>query len=501
MRYSFKIMSSLLSAVILISAVICMPVNALEDTELTVPKIVVNTENGNGCELEKSDGYVNAEISITDLDGSSLEDSVSFKVRGNTTSLSWIEKKAFTFKFSKKKDVLGMGKGKKWALIANAFDPTLLRNYLAFETARELGLEYTSNQKFVELWLDGSFRGSYVLYEPVQAGTDRVDIDVESNDGMKDFLVEYETETAMANEEDTYFKAENIRFIAQEPEDPNDAQLEYLQNTLGDIIKALKTGDKETIEEKVDLPSFVKYYILNEYFKTYDFSVTSVFFYYKDGKLYAGPPWDYDLSMGNENANLSSQRCKSANSPEGVFADVNLLAFIAKKDWFKDMVKSEYEVHYDYFSNIHTEGGILDTIRSTYSDTINRNYNEAGWQPRRAWINIQRTPDSTYDGNYNFLKNWLSERHNWFEEYLEPFSREYIVGDTDGNGKVNIRDATYIQLILAKVMYNKHYEIRGKVTGDELNINDTTSIQKYLLGQNKDSAVGETRTARFDKLS
>lgn len=362
MRYSFKIMSSLLSAVILISAVICMPVNALEDTELTVPKIVVNTENGNGCELEKSDDYVNAEISITDLDGSSLEDSVSFKVRGNTTSLSWIEKKAFTFKFSKKKDVLGMGKGKKWALIANAFDPTLLRNYLAFETARELGLEYTSNQKFVELWLDGSFRGSYVLYEPVQAGADRVDIDVESNDGMKDFLVEYETETAMANEEDTYFKAENIRFIAQEPEDPNDAQLEYLQNTLGDIIKALKTGDKETIEEKVDLPSFVKYYILNEYFKTYDFSVTSVFFYYKDGKLYAGPPWDYDLSMGNENANLSSQRCKSANSPEGVFADVNLLAFIAKKDWFKDMVKSEYEVHYDYFSNIHTEGGILDTI-------------------------------------------------------------------------------------------------------------------------------------------
>lgn len=500
MRYSYgiKVLSSFLSAVILISAIICMPASALDNMETSVPKIVVNTAGGNGLELEKSDGYVNADISITDVDGSAIEDSVSFKVRGNTTALSWIQKKAFTFKFSKKKDVLGMGKGKKWALIANAFDPTLLRNYLAFETARELGLEYTSNQKFVELWLDGSFRGSYVLYEPVQAGADRVDIDAEGNGGMKDFLVEYETETAMVNESDTYFKADNIRFIAQEPEDPDEAQLEYLQNTLTDIIQALKSGDKARIEEKVDLASFVKYYILNEYFKTYDFSVTSVFFYYKDGKFYAGPPWDYDLSMGNENAGLSSQRCQYANSPKGVFANQNLFAFIANKDWFKDMVKTEYEAHYNYFSNIHTDGGILDTFRSTYSDTINRNYNEAGWQVKRGWINIQRTPDATYEENYAFLKNWLCERHKWFDEYFEPFTKEYVFGDTDGNGKVNIRDATYIQLILAKVMSNKYYELRGNVTGGELNINDATQIQKYLLGKNKESGIGEKRKARFD---
>lgn len=138
---------------------------------------------------------------------------MNIKVRGNTTALYWVDKKSFTFKFSKKKDVLGMGKGKKWAIVANTFDPTLLRNYLAFETANELEIPYTSNHKFVELWLDGSFRGNYVLFEPVQQGEDRVDIDIKSNNGMKDFLVEYETETAMQNPNDTYFKAANQRFI------------------------------------------------------------------------------------------------------------------------------------------------------------------------------------------------------------------------------------------------------------------------------------------------
>lgn len=498
MKYSYhiRILSALLSAVVLLSAVICAPANAVESVSVSVPKIYVTTAAGNGCELEKSDGYVNADIVISDNGENVIEDSVSFKVRGNTTSLYWIQKKPFAFKFSKKKNVLGMGKGKKWVLLANAFDPTLLRNYLAFETARELGLEFTSNQKFVELWVDGSFRGSYVLYEPVEAGTDRVNID--TGGGMKDFLVEYETETAMVNESDTYFKADNIRFIAQEPEDPDDAQLEYMRNTLSDIIKALKSGEKAKVEEKADLSSFVKYYLLNEYFKTYDFSVTSVYFYYKNGKLYAGPPWDYDLSMGNENAELSSERCKSANSSQGVFADKNLFTYIAKKDWFKELVKTEYEAHYNYFSNIHTNGGILDTFRSIYSDTINRNYNEAGWQAKKAWINIQRTPDKTYEENYAFLKNWLRERYEWFDSYFEPDTEEYVFGDTDGNGRVNIRDATYIQLILAKVMYNKYYVFRGSVTGGELSINDATQIQRYLLGQNNESVIGEKRKARFE---
>lgn len=496
-RVVSKWLSVFVSAVLCFCAFLSVPISAYaeengsgenQSEQLTLPKIVVTTENGNGCELEKSDGYVGAHITITDTDGSVLDDSVSFKVRGNTTSLSWITKKPFTFKFSKKKNVLGMGKGKKWALIANAFDPTLLRNYLAFDIAHELELPYASNQKFVELWVDGSFRGSYILYEPVQEGSDRVDIDIESNNGMKDFLVEFE---AIREEEDTtYFKSEGFRFIASDPDEPNEEQLGYIQDTMTDIIKTIKKGDREQIAEKIDLSSFAKYYLLNEYIKTYDFNMTSVFFFYKDGVLYAGPPWDYDLSMGNSNPDCS-ERCKNAHSPQDVYANKNLFTYLADKAWFMELVKAEYELHYDYFSAIHTDGGLLDTLRSTYSETIDRNYDDAGWRVSKWWINIQLKPGQTYEDNYDYLKNWLTERNAWFEEYLEPFYRDFINGDADGDGKVDISDVTKAQMIIAGLVNDTEAAVRGNVASGKLDITDVTELQMYIAKLDTPDGIGE----------
>ena len=209
-----KFISLLLCTTLLIS-LFCINVNAAEAEELTLPRVYVTTDDGNGNTIEKADGYVGANVKIEDVDGSVLEDKASFKVRGNSTALA--EKKPFTFKFSKKKDVLGMGKGKKWALLANCFDPTLMRNYIAFDIAHELGIDYTSNQKYVELWVDGVFKGCYTLMEPVQQGKDRVDIDIESNNGMKDFLIEYEYNRE--EEGVTYIKSNGYRFALSEPED------------------------------------------------------------------------------------------------------------------------------------------------------------------------------------------------------------------------------------------------------------------------------------------
>lgn len=119
-------------------------------------------------------------------------------------------------------------------------------------------------------------------------------------------------------------------------------------------------------------------------------------------------------------------------------------------------------------------------MRSTYSETINRNYTEAGWSASKWWINIQRQPDRTYEENYSFLKNWLYERNLWFEDYLEPFVREYLIGDADGNGVINIEDVTSIQRILAGLERNPNAEIRGNVVNDMLSIVDVTEIQNIL---------------------
>ncbi len=463
--------------------------------QMTVPQIRVTTAEGNGTTLQKADGYQNANITILGTDGSVLQDAVSFKVRGNTTAMTWVTKKAYTFKFEKKKDVLGMGKGKKWALIANAFDPTLLRNYTAFAIADELGLEYTSNRRFVELWVDDSFRGCYLLMEPVQEGKDRVNIDIESNDGKKDFLLEYE---AMRVEDDvTYFTTDGLRFIASEPEEPTEEQLEYIKSTTHDIINTMQTGTRNEIEAKVDTDSFAKFYLLNEYLKTFDFDMSSVFFYYQNGKLYAGPPWDYDLSAGNGNPDYSA-RGVATHEPEGTFANArNLYKYLCKNAWFNEKVKEIYREHYGFFANISTDGGLLDSVREQYGDIIARNYHEAGWNAAKWWINIQLQPQKSYDGNYTFLKDWFSARNAWMTEYYEVYPT-VLLGDADGNGTVNINDATAVSRAVASFPFDdiEQLRLRGDVNLDgRLTVDDVTLLQQYLADFTVEYAIG-TMTKR-----
>ena len=458
--------------------------------ELSVPQIRITTAQGNGVTLQKEDDYQDASITITGTDGSVLTDNCTVKVRGNTTALSWVEKKSYNFKFAKKKDVLGMGKGKKWALVANTFDPTLLRNITAFGIARELNIPYTSEYRVVELWMDNSFRGCYLLFEPVQEGTDRVNINI---DNGKDFLMEYE---ARREEEDkTYFTVENLRFLISEPEEPDDEELEYIQTTMESVISAMKNGSREDIEAVVDIDSFAKFYLLNEYMKTYDLDMSSVYFYFKDGKLYAGPPWDYDLSSGNA-APDTYYRASATLSPQDAFVDTRIIyKVLCKNTWFYERVRAVYREHYTFMSQIAADGGFLDTMRTQYTDVINRNYGEAGWRVSRHWINIQRIPESTYGKNYTYLKDWCAARNEWMTEYYRPLDDAFIYGDANGDGVININDVTEMQRVLAEFEVGKAPEVRFRTDFFSIGytISNATALQRHLGEIAPIPYLGETR--------
>lgn len=502
-----KILSILLTAIVLVTSVCLFSVPAsAQETDgdpapLTVPQIRITTESGNGTTLQKTDGYVNASITITDTDGSQLSDSVQFKVRGNSTALTSITKKAYTFKFEKKQDVLGMGKAKKWALLANAFDPTLMRNYLAFELARTMGLAYTSEQRFVELWVDDSFRGCYQLIEPIQEGKTRVDIDIKSNDGMKDFLLERE---GSRNESGvTYFRTDGIRFAVSEPEEPTADQLNYIRSTMDGIMTALKSGDRDEIAQKIDIPSFTRYYLINELYKTVDFDFSSVFFYYKDGILYAGPVWDFDLAAGNVDPTYSEVAAQSSQT-DGLFAaSRNLYAYLSSLYWFIDEVRATYREYLDDITALYAEGGLIDTLLEDYQDVFARNFSEAGWSVTRKWMKLQRRPEATFADNIASLRTWLKERNEWLADYYgvipepDPEPVQYILGDSDGDGIITVYDATAIQRLLVGLHTDddEGIALRGCVTGsDTLDVTDATAIQRYLVGLDDGYPIGELCT-------
>lgn len=458
---------------------------------VAVPKIEITTEAGNGASLLKADGYVNAQIRITDTDSSVLSGAVQFKVRGHSTAIDSIQKKAFTFKFAKKTEVLGMGKGKKWALLANCFDPTLLRNYVVFDFAREMGLPYTSQQRIAELWLDGEYRGCYTVYEPVQEGTDRVNIDIDSNDGKKDFLLELEG--SRVEDDVTYLTVGGVRFALTDPEEPNEDQFAYITDVMTQLMNTLQNGTEEQIRKKFDIDSFAKFYFMNEYAKTLDFGFSSVFFFYQNGRLYAGPPWDYDLALGNANGDLNSAAAKAGSVPDGIMQnDKNLYRWLCNRDWFQDEVRKVYRQYYDYVGNISSDGGLLDTLREQYADVIARNFNK--WSVSRWWLNYQKKPLATYADNFAYLKNWCAERHAWLTEYYDPLRLDpYILGDADDDGKVTVLDATAIQRHLAALTTLSYHEQAADADENgEVDILDATAVQRWLAGFSGHENIGTT---------
>ena len=101
---------------------------------------------------------------------------VEMKGRGNS---SWnrYDKKGYQIKFSSKTSVLGMPAAKKWILVPSAGDGSLMRNKIAYELAGSAGsLAYTTEGRFVDLWVSGEYRGLYLITEKVEIGSSRLNL-------------------------------------------------------------------------------------------------------------------------------------------------------------------------------------------------------------------------------------------------------------------------------------------------------------------------------------
>lgn len=102
----------------------------------------------------------------------------SIKGRGNSTFTEYI-KKPYQIKLSKKTDLIGGTKeeaNKKWVLLANAAESTLIHNSTTFALANLLGMPYTPQYEAVDLYYDGEYRGAYMLTEKTEVGSSRIDI-------------------------------------------------------------------------------------------------------------------------------------------------------------------------------------------------------------------------------------------------------------------------------------------------------------------------------------
>ena len=275
----------------------------------SLPKVYVNTPNGVGIK-SKTEWVENSSIVIVDQNGNeSLNATTSIRGRGNST---WgYPKKPYALKLSSKAEVLGMPKHKRWVLLANWMDRTLLRNDVAFEMGRRI-MDWAPRGQFVELYLNGKHQGNYYLCEQIKPDKNRVNVD-EENGG---YILEFDTYGP--SDEINYFYTPVKRYpvTIKEPDEDLITSWEhegylYISNHIGDFESLLESDKNDLsrwaeIESLIDVNSYIDWWLIHEL--TYNCEPhhpkSSYMHKKEDGKLIAGPVWDFDWGTFAESSGI-----------------------------------------------------------------------------------------------------------------------------------------------------------------------------------------------------
>lgn len=215
--------------------------------------------------------------------------------RGNTT---WdCDKKPYSLTLAESADLLGMGSAQKWILLSNSVDKSGLRNKIAYDLAKEVGMAYTPEAQWVSLYLNGEYAGLYLLTERNEIHPNRVAL------GEESFLVSLEAESRLRSRKRQFFKTNAEQALRIHSNTLAEGEMERIWQQAENAILSPDGIDPETgasWEELIDVESWAQKYLIEEMFGNVDAGYLSQFFYYDktQGKLCAGPIWDFDLSMG-----------------------------------------------------------------------------------------------------------------------------------------------------------------------------------------------------------
>ncbi len=378
------------------------------------------------CEGMPSEEYQDAKVSVSwnsvddknaDAGKIIMDGNAEIKLRGNTSKEAM--KKAYNIKFREPVEMLGMDAGKKWALVSNPFEKTLLRPAIGFGLATAMGIEYTSEVKLCQVWLNDQWMGVYSVMEPIEAGTGRVDIDPENGD----FLLERNINRT--EEDKTYIESsQGFRFEFNEPEEPNEEQIEKCEELFQKAENAIYTGNHRKYSKYIDVDSFVDFYIFHEVIKDIDFGEYSTRYYFEDGIMHAGPPWDLDFTMGNVSTDKEEDKYIAYNT-DGDFYGSTKDIWASGEDYYYALCQDQWFVNKvaDRWSEIRltvenlavdNEFGTnaIDKYLDEYRGTLEKDFEIYG---QGVHVSEWQKPGKTYTDNVEMLRNWIVKR----VEYLD----------------------------------------------------------------------------------
>ena len=399
---------------------------ALTYTLGDIPRVYIKTRGGHGWvdwSYQPCDIVI---VSAEDEKYKVTEGNAEISLRGNSTSGA--PKQPFNIRFADKVSVLGMDKGRRWAFLANLYDKSLMRNYIAHHLGERMGLPYTSKCRYADVYIDGIYKGNYTIQEPVTDGSRRVDIDTAN--------FEYIFEIDMNRNGCVFYINKpkvGQRFGVVRPEVVTDDDKAVIKGFFDEMETALLTHDMAEYSKYIDVDSFVNFYIHSEITKSIDVYDFSTKYFLKGGLLYAGPIWDYDLAMGNVSHTCAEEKyyiyCNnpgygtgSGDTADGVWMDNYWFHELLQDPEFVDLVVKRFEEIYPVLENLYQDNeigqNVIDWLMDNYGASFLRNFEEAGWNIEVQYSGLAKNEQLPYLEEVEWLRDWLKRRVEFIGLYL-----------------------------------------------------------------------------------
>lgn len=425
-----------------------------------------------GTEITSTETYVTATMTLVNEDGtiSSFPDT---RVRGRGEAKFALDKKPYKLKLAAKDRLLGENgaKAKKWNLMAQHGDKTLLRNAVASFIALEAGQPFAPGARFVDFTLNGKYCGTYQLTDQIDIRKHRVNITEQPEvvDEQTNITGGYllEIDDSADDLEGSFFSTtKGVKITIKSPDEDVilPRQIAYITEHVQKFEDALfgenwldaQTGYKKYI----DLNSLVQWYVTNE-FAAEPNAFRSVYFYKEmdSEQLTFGPVWDFDFAFDNSS--------RFGSRPEALIAQEGRGA-----EWcftWIDRIRQDPEFHKavnTLWSKMVADGivgkttGYIDTMAKAIDASQQKNF---GIYPINEKSHDEQHLFNSYAEGISFLKEFVTKRAAFLTDAFKTLANGGSVPEVGGLDAIDEIEAEnyYVTVSNGKIKFSSVSTLEG----------------------------------------
>lgn len=336
--------------------------------------------------------------------------------------------------------LLGLPKDKDWILLSNYNDKSLMRNILGFQIFEKLG-NYAPCAKLVDVIVNNEYQGIYVLTEKIKQDSSRVNIaklrkeDIAGEELTGGYIFKIDYWNSSNSWESPYSPINHsnykIHFVYHDPDwdELTNQQKSYISSYVTSFEKVLYStafkDESQGFAKFIDVESFIDYFIVSEISRNNDgFKKSQYFHKDKNGKIVAGPVWDFDWAWKNIDecfifkATDGSGWSYKVNDCNPDVKSPGWMERLFQDEKFKNEVNCSYfEARASQLSN-ETIFSMIDSLYNVVKNAQVKHFQK--WQILGINAGAPEVDSQpvTYLGEVQKLKNWITKRLVWLDKNM-----------------------------------------------------------------------------------